>query len=302
MSLSYGLGQRFTHSIASSFDFTCQIQKPAISSLVSANGPSITVRLFPENLTRAPFELGCRPSPASITPALTSSSLNLAISASSFSSGILPASLSLLALIKIMNRMVFSSCDTWKLFSVGTANEGGENDKRAAFLRNACGSGSAFQPVAGFENPRHGGQADRKKYQGHRQAHADSHVGGSVKAPAKAADQIDDRVEQRHRAPRRRQHVDGIESAAEKRERRDDQHGNELQLLEILRPDADDEAEQAEGHRGQHQKRDHPERMEHDDRHEHRRRREYDQAEDDGFGRCRADVGENDFQIGHRRR
>src|SRR5712664_1593247 len=52
-----GLGQRLTHSIASAFDFTCHIQKPAISSFVSAKGPSITVRLAPENLTRAPFEL-----------------------------------------------------------------------------------------------------------------------------------------------------------------------------------------------------------------------------------------------------
>ena len=34
------------------------IQKPAISSFVSANGPSMTVRFLPENRTRAPFELG----------------------------------------------------------------------------------------------------------------------------------------------------------------------------------------------------------------------------------------------------
>ena len=47
---------------------TCQIQNPAISSFVSAKGPSMTVRLVPENLTRAPFELGWSPSPASITP------------------------------------------------------------------------------------------------------------------------------------------------------------------------------------------------------------------------------------------
>ena len=82
-----GLGQRLTHSIASSFDFTCHSQKPAISSFVSAKGPSITVRLSPENRTRAPFELGWSPSPASITPAFTSSSLNLPIAVSSFSSG-----------------------------------------------------------------------------------------------------------------------------------------------------------------------------------------------------------------------
>src|SRR4029450_12394523 len=59
----WGLGQRFNHSIASSFDLHCQIQNPAISSFVSANGPSITVRLFPENLTRVPLELCCNPSP-----------------------------------------------------------------------------------------------------------------------------------------------------------------------------------------------------------------------------------------------
>src|SRR6185436_5734363 len=38
------------------FDFTFQSQKPAITSFVSVNGPSTTVRLFPENLTRAPFD------------------------------------------------------------------------------------------------------------------------------------------------------------------------------------------------------------------------------------------------------
>src|SRR5439155_21743900 len=66
------------------------------------------VRFAPENLTRAPFELGCSPSPASITPAFTSSSLYFPIAARSFSSGITPASESLLALTMIMNRIVFS--------------------------------------------------------------------------------------------------------------------------------------------------------------------------------------------------
>src|SRR4029077_9933306 len=96
------------HSIASSFDFTCHSQKPAISSFVSAKGPSVTVRLFPENLTRAPFELGRSPSPASITPAFTSSSLNFPISVRSFLSGRVPASEFLSALTRIMNRIVVS--------------------------------------------------------------------------------------------------------------------------------------------------------------------------------------------------
>jgi hypothetical protein len=70
-----GLGILFTHSIASSSERTCQIQKPATSSFVSVKGPSITARLSPSNLTLAPFELGWSPSPASMTPALTNSSL-----------------------------------------------------------------------------------------------------------------------------------------------------------------------------------------------------------------------------------
>src|SRR5215831_16114356 len=86
ISISYsppgtGSGQRLTHSIASSFEFTWNIQNPAISSLSSGNGPSMTVRLPAENLTRVPFELGCRPSPASNTPAFVSSSLYFIIAA-----------------------------------------------------------------------------------------------------------------------------------------------------------------------------------------------------------------------------
>jgi predicted dithiol-disulfide oxidoreductase (DUF899 family) len=69
-----------------------QSQKPATTSFVSANGPSITVRFLPSNLTRAPLELGCSPSPASITPALVSSSLYFPIAVRSSSLGRTPAS------------------------------------------------------------------------------------------------------------------------------------------------------------------------------------------------------------------
>ena len=41
---SEGLGHFFTHSTASSMDFTSHREKPATTSFVSANGPSITVR------------------------------------------------------------------------------------------------------------------------------------------------------------------------------------------------------------------------------------------------------------------
>ena len=101
-----GLGQRLTHSIASSFDFTCHSQKPAINSFVSAKGPSVTVRFSPEKRTRAPFELGWSPSAASSMPASTNSSFYFPISARSFSSGRAPASEFLSALTKIMNRIV----------------------------------------------------------------------------------------------------------------------------------------------------------------------------------------------------
>jgi hypothetical protein len=54
-------GAFFNHATASSMFLTFHSQKPAMSSLVSANGPSITVRWFPENRTRLPLELGCSP-------------------------------------------------------------------------------------------------------------------------------------------------------------------------------------------------------------------------------------------------
>src|SRR5687767_11092663 len=69
-----------------------------MSSFVSGKGPSMTVLWLPEKRTRLPLELGWRPSPASMTPAFTSSSLYLPMSARIFSLGIWPASDSLLAL------------------------------------------------------------------------------------------------------------------------------------------------------------------------------------------------------------
>src|SRR5262245_41381875 len=110
-----GLGQRLTQSMASCSDLHFHSQKPAISSFVSANGPSITARLSPENLTLAPFELGWSPSPASITPAFTNSSLNFPMSASSFWLGMTPASESFVALTITMNR-IFSP---WRLALIG---------------------------------------------------------------------------------------------------------------------------------------------------------------------------------------
>src|SRR6185369_10579261 len=93
------------HSMASSYERHCQSQNPATSSLVSVNGPSTTVRLLPENLMRAPWELGFSPSAASRMPAFTSSSLYFPIAVSSSVLGNLPASLSALALSITRKRM-----------------------------------------------------------------------------------------------------------------------------------------------------------------------------------------------------
>src|SRR3954462_12815793 len=102
-------GARLSHSIASSRDLHCHSQKPAISSLVSANGPSMTVLLLPgPNFTRTPFEDACSPSPASMTPAFTSSSLNFVMAVRLFSSGRTPASDSLFAFTITMNRISVS--------------------------------------------------------------------------------------------------------------------------------------------------------------------------------------------------
>src|SRR3977135_2523202 len=81
-------------------------QKPATRSLVPLNGPLVTVRSLPEYLMRAPFELGCRPSPASMTPAFTISSLNLPMAVSNSVLGMTPASLFLSAFTITMNRIV----------------------------------------------------------------------------------------------------------------------------------------------------------------------------------------------------
>src|SRR5262245_57081021 len=77
-------------------------------SLVLAKGPSVTAFVPPENRTRLPLLLGCSPSPASMTPAFTSSSLKFPISRSSFSLGITPASEFFVALMSTITRIVHS--------------------------------------------------------------------------------------------------------------------------------------------------------------------------------------------------
>src|SRR5215475_1530140 len=100
-----------------------------------------------------------------------------------------------------------------------------------------------LQPVAGAKNPADQRQAEACEQHGHRQADAHVYVGDRIETPAKTADQINDRVEQAERLPGWWQQVDGIEAAAQKGERRNDQERDHLQLLEAIRPNADNEAE-----------------------------------------------------------
>src|SRR6516165_2031817 len=146
ISISYsppgtGSGQRSTHSIASSFEFTWNIQNPAISSLSSGNGPSMTVRLPAENLTRVPFELGCRPSPASNTPAFVSSSLYFIIAAISSVLGGTPASVFSSALSRIMNRIARSVPDARQ--SPSTSRRSGRPPCQSAAKRRSWSAASA---------------------------------------------------------------------------------------------------------------------------------------------------------------
>src|SRR5437763_2315810 len=76
-----------------------------MSSLVSTKGPSVTWAFPFLNRTLAPFELGCRPAPSTITPAAIISWLNLSMASRACFVGIIPASLCLSALTMIMKRM-----------------------------------------------------------------------------------------------------------------------------------------------------------------------------------------------------
>src|ERR1043165_4364199 len=77
-----------------------------MSSLVSANGPSVSWWVLPTTRRRLPWLLGYRPPASSRTPAFTISSLNRIISMMAFCSGGTPASEALVALISTRNFIV----------------------------------------------------------------------------------------------------------------------------------------------------------------------------------------------------
>src|SRR5436309_586395 len=81
---------------------------PAITTLASAKGPSVTLGFPRENETRVPIEGGWSPSSASSTPALVSASLYFVISATISALGMAPGSAFSYpwGIINIMNRIV----------------------------------------------------------------------------------------------------------------------------------------------------------------------------------------------------
>src|SRR5690554_461913 len=121
---------------------------------------------------------------------------------------------------------------------------------------------SRAQPISGFENPPDGHHTCCKEYQCHPYADGNMHICHAVKSPTKAANKVHHRVEQTERLPNFRQHIDGIESATQKNQRRYYHHRDNLQFFKTICPNTDNEAEQAKRNRYQHQKRQHLERME----------------------------------------
>src|SRR5215216_6862120 len=78
-----------------------------------------------------------------------------------------------------------------------------------------CLQGLRLEPVACLEDPPHRRQAQDQEEDRHGQAQGHAYVGGSVEAPPEAADQVDHRIEEGDRLPERRQHLHGVEAAAE---------------------------------------------------------------------------------------
>src|SRR5918998_5019633 len=125
-----------------------------------------------------------------------------------------------------------------------------------------------LEPVPSLEDPPHRCEAQGQEADRHGQAHTNAHVGDPVEAPPEAADQVDDGVEQAGRLPERWQHIDRVEAAAEEDQGRHDEEWYELEFLEAVGPDAQDEAEEAEGHGREHEEGKHPQRVRDLKRHE----------------------------------
>src|SRR4051794_36321138 len=139
-----------------------------------------------------------------------------------------------------------------------------------------------LQPIAGAEHPRYHGHAAGDNRHRDQHARPDWHVGDGVEAPAKATDHVDDWVEQGDRPEWLVERLYRIKGAAEEGQRRDDQHRDDLELLEVLRPHPDRKAEEAEAGADSDQEQDHRERMMDVDGYEQSRGGNRDERQDDG--------------------
>src|SRR5215212_9382586 len=157
-----------------------------------------------------------------------------------------------------------------------------------------------LETVPRLEDPPHRRQAHGQEDERHDQAHPDPYVGEPVEAPPEAADQVDHRVEEGGLLPDWRQHAYRVETAAEEDQGRDDQERYDLQLLDVVGPDADNETEETESNRGEREKRDHPQRMVYLYRYEQARSGEDDKAYHHGLGRRRPNVADHDLDEGDR--
>src|SRR5829696_969732 len=115
-----------------------------------------------------------------------------------------------------------------------------------------------FESVPCFEDPPHYRHAYGQEDRCHGQAHADTHIGDLIETPAKPAYQIDNRIEKSDGLPKRRQHIDRVKTTAKEDQWRNDEKRHELQPLETVGPDAENKAEEAEGHSCKYEEREHP--------------------------------------------
>src|SRR2546426_655385 len=132
-----------------------------MSSLDSANGPSVTLGLPPTNLTRVPFAGGCNPSRPSSTPALVRDSLYFVILATRSAGGTKSAFAFSYALgiTSIMKRIVGTldwSFEPEFPVSTNASNQGRRN-------RLALGGLHPTQARCGEEQGRAAGAAGRKR-------------------------------------------------------------------------------------------------------------------------------------------
>src|SRR5262249_10107094 len=154
---------------------------------------------------------------------------------------------------------------------------------------------SRLEFVSGPEDDPDGRKARAEEDEDHREPDPYVDDTDAVEAPANPADEVHDRVEQRDLLPERRQHVDRVETAAQKRQRGHHHQRHDLQLFPPIGPDADDEAEEAESHGGQQQRGHHPERVSDAEGDEQPRGEQDDGAEDDRFGCGRTYITDDDL-------